>query len=307
MKEITSVLVAGAGAIGSMVAWQIHRYDPGMVSVLAGGERAGRYRRDGFVVNGKRLDFTVSPVEGRGEPDLVIIACKAHHLGQVLDDLKNWIGPDTLILSLLNGIMSEQIIARSYGERRIPLAMIVGTDAWHGGNVTAFTKTGTIWFGDPVPGERSPRIDAIESFFSRVGIAYRVPEDMRNRLWFKFMMNVGLNQVSAVLSRPYSVFKTGTRVSEATELLEAAMREVIEVARAEGISLGESEIAEVYATLDTLSDGGKTSMCQDVEAGRKTEVELFAGTVIELAARHGLPVPVNETLGKLLVAIERSY
>ncbi len=307
MKEITSVLVAGAGAIGSMVAWQIHRHEPATVSVLAGGERAERYRRDGFLVNGERLDFPVAPVEGRGTPDLVIVACKAHHLDAVIEDLKNWIGPDTLILSLLNGITSEQIIARAYGERRIPLAMIVGTDAWHGGNVTAFTKTGTIWFGDPVPGERSPRIDAIESFFSRVGIAYRVPEDMRNRLWFKFMMNVGLNQVSAVLRRPYAIFKTGTRVREAADLLEAAMREVIEVARAEGISLGESEIEEVYRTLDSLSDGGKTSMCQDVEAGRKTEVELFAGTVIALAARHGIPVPVNETLGKLLVAIERSY
>jgi 2-dehydropantoate 2-reductase len=307
MKEITSVLVAGAGAIGSMVAWQIHRHDPAMVSVLAGGERAERYRRDGFVVNGERFDFPVAPVEGRGEPDLVIIACKAHHLDAVLADLGNWIGPDTLILSLLNGITSEAAIGRAYGERRVPLAMIVGTDAWHGGNVTAFTKTGIIWFGDTAPGERSPRIDAIEAFFSRVGIACRVPDDMKNRLWFKFMMNVGLNQVSAVLRRPYSVFKTGPRVREAAELLEAAMREVIEVARAEGVSLGEAEIAEVYGTLDTLSDGGKTSMCQDVEAGRKTEVELFSGTVIELAARHGIPVPVNETLWKLLVAIESSY
>jgi 2-dehydropantoate 2-reductase len=307
MKEISSVLVAGAGAIGSMVAWEFFRKDPSMVSVLAGGERLERYRRDGFLINGARFDFPLAPVDEPGNPDLVIVACKAHQLDAVIKDLARHVGPDTLILSLLNGISSEGIIARAYGERRIPLAMIVGTDAWHGRNETTFSKTGTIYFGDKARGERSARIDAIEGAFARAGIPYAIPEDMENRLWFKFMMNVGINQVTAILRRPYRVLKTATRVPEAAALFEAAMREVIAVARAESIVLGEEDIAEIYRTVDTLADEGKTSMCQDVEAGRKTEVELFSGTVLELAARHGIPAPVNELLWKLLRAIESSY
>ena len=307
MKEISSVLVAGAGAIGSMVAWELFRKDPSLVSVLAGGERLERYRKDGFLINGARFDFPLAPVHEPTNPDLVIIACKAHQLDAVIKDLARHVGPDTLILSLLNGISSEGIIGRAYGDWRIPLAMIVGTDAWHGGNETTFSKTGTIYFGDKGRGERSARVGAIECLFARAGIPYAIPEDMENRLWFKFMMNVGINQVTAILRRPYRVLKSATRVPEAAELFESAMREVIAVARAEGIVLGDADIAEIYRTVDTLTDEGKTSMCQDVEASRKTEVELFSGTVLELAARHGIPAPVNAILWKMLKAIETSY
>ena len=121
------------------------------------------------------------------------------------------------------------------------------------------------------------------------------------------MMNVGINEVTAILRRPYCILKSATRVPEAAELFEAAMREVIALARAEGIFLGDADIAEIYRTIDALADEGKTSMCQDVEAGRKTEVELFSGTVLELAARHGIPAPVNALLWKMLKAIETSY
>lgn len=307
MKEIANVLVAGSGAIGSMVAWQFFRHDPAMVSVLAGGERLARYRADGFIVNGERFDFPLAPVDCPGNPDLVIIACKAHQLDEILRDLALHIGKDTLILSLLNGISSEQTIARAYGEWRVPLAMIVGTDAWHGGNRTTFSKTGTIYFGDAEPGGKSPRIDAIAGAFTRAGITHAIPQDMKNRLWFKFMMNVGLNQVTALLRRPYGVFKEGSRVPEAAELLEDAMREVIPIARKEGITLGDDDIAEIYRTIDSLAGSGKTSMFQDVEAGRKTEVELFSGTVIELGKIHGIPVPVNALLWKAIRAIEQSY
>jgi len=321
MKEISSVLIAGAGAIGSMVAFQICRTMPEALGILAGGERLARYRETGFEINGEPCSFPLVDAEAglepdaapRAAPDLVIIACKFHHLDRVLADLTPFIGPDTLILSLLNGISSEEIAGAAYGKERIPYAMIIGTDAGHEGNRTTFSKTGTIFFGDARNGDgisgppRSARVEAIASFFDRAGIAYTVPENMLNRLWFKFMMNVGLNQVTAILRRPYRILKTATRIGDAAELLEAAMDEVVAVAAAEGITLTADDKLTVYRTLDSLTDGGKTSMCQDVEAGRKTEVELFSGTVIALGARHGIAVPVNAVLYRMLKTIEQSY
>ncbi len=308
LKHISSVLIAGAGAIGSMVAYQIFKKSPGNVSVLAGGERLARYREQGFIINGEHCFFPLTDSLGSSSSDLVIIACKFHHLDQILLDLKNHIGPDTLILSLLNGISSESIIGKAYGEGRVPYAMILGTDAGHEGNRTSFSKTGTIFFGDAHNGlPRAARVETIANFFETEGIAYNVPENMLNRLWFKFMMNVGLNQVTAVLRRPYGIFKKDSLISEAAELLNAAMTEVKAVAMAEGITLTEDDVATVYRTIDSLSDEGKTSMCQDVEAGRKTEVELFSGTMRELGKKHGIAVPVNEMLFKMLKAIEQSY
>lgn len=312
MKEIHNVLIAGAGAIGSMVAWQCLRANPGKVAILARGERIERYRTTGFSINGEGVPFHLMDAASCSTPDLVIIACKYHHLGEVLSDLANHVGEGTLILSLLNGISSEEDIARAFGAERVPYGMIIGTDAGHHGGRTTFTKTGTIYFGDAENGSQgpaswSPRVRAIAEYFDRAGIDYAVPPDMYNRLWFKFMMNVGLNQVTAVLRQPYRILKAETRIPEAAELLEDAMREVIMVARAEGIVLTDADVELIYRTIDTLSDEGKTSMCQDVEAFRKTEVELFSGTVIKLARKHALPVPVNETLFKLLRALEQSY
>ena len=268
--------------------------DPGAVSVLAGGERLARYREHGFEINGELCRFTLTDAAASSSPDLVIIACKFHHLDQVPAELR----------------ASEGIIARAYGDHRIPYAMIVGTDAGHAGNRTNFTRAGTIFFGDStpaLPGIRSPRVSRIAEFFTRFGIPYEIPADMPNRLWYKFMMNVGLNQITAITRRPYALLKTESRVPEAASLFETAMREVIAVAAAEGITLTGEDIESVYRTIDTLADGGKTSMCQDVEAGRKTEVELFAGTMIELGKKHGVPVPVNALFFQLIRAIEQSY
>jgi 2-dehydropantoate 2-reductase len=84
------------------------------------------------------------------------------------------------------------------------------------------------------------------------------------------------------------------------------MREVIAIARAMKVDLSEKDIEEWYKVLEPLNPAGKTSMFQDVEAGRKTEVEMLAGTVIELGKRHGVPTPVNRRLFDELKKIEAS-
>lgn len=305
MQQINTVLIAGAGAIGSMVAWQLYNHNPQSVSLLARDERLARYRRNGFVINGTPCRFQLTDAAGNSNPDLVIIACKFHHLDGLLSDLGNHIGPDTLILSLLNGISSEDRIATAFGTRRIPYAMIIGADAGYSGNRTSYTNPGIIYFGDAENSlPWSPRVTAIADFFQRSGIAYTVPENMRNRLWFKFMLNVGVNQITAICRKPYRILQSAGCVLEAMQLLDEAMHEVIKVAAAEGITLTGADIEAVHRTMDILGSEGKTSMCQDVEAGRKTEVELFSGTVMELGRKHGIPVPVNTVLYRLLKTIE---
>ena len=311
MKDHPSILIAGAGAIGSMVAGEIHKKVESAVSILAGGERLRRYRKESFIINGEKTQFDYTDVNTTTEPDLVIIACKYHQLTQVITDLNTHIGEKTLILSLLNGISSEKVIGEAFGPERIPYAMIIGTDAGHVGNRTTFSSPGTIFFGDGTnstdKNEWSFRVRTIASIFEHYGINYCVPENMLNRLWYKFMLNVGVNQTTAIMRRPYRIFKKGNLLPETKELLDASMREVITIAAAEGITLTEDDIQNVYTTLDALTDEGKTSMYQDIEAGRKTEVELFSGTICELGKKHGIPVPVNTILYRLLRTIEQSY
>jgi 2-dehydropantoate 2-reductase len=127
---------------------------------------------------------------------------------------------------------------------------------------------------------------------------------MVRSLWFKFMINVGANQTSAILRANYGTLRSS---SEAKELMDSAMQEVIALARAIKVDLSERDIGEFYKVLETLNAEGKTSMLQDVEAGRKTEVEMLAGTMIELGKRHGVPTPVNQKLFYELKRIEASF
>lgn len=310
MDEIRYALVAGAGAIGSAVAAAIHKARPGAVRLLADDRRAEVLARDGLSVNGERLDLKVLPA-GRApapgdEPGLVLVCVKHHQLAAAIRDLAPCVGPGTLILSLMNGIDSEKDLRAAFGEDRVLDAMILAIDAVREGNATNFTVGGTIHFGEDrnPPGTWSPRVARIAEFFDRCGVRYKVPEDMVHAMWFKLMVNVGMNPASAILRAPYSSFQ---QYPEARNVMLAAMGELIEISKVLGTGLTEEDIGVWDRTLAGLSPSGKSSMLQDVEARRKTEVELFAGTVVRLGRETGIPTPVNALLLDMIRTIEKGY
>jgi 2-dehydropantoate 2-reductase len=310
MSEIRSALIVGAGAVGAAVAAIIHGREPGAARLLADPDRLERFSREGFVVNGQPVEFplvSTAKAPRPGEEDgLVIVAVKNHHLARAIEDMRAFVGRDTLVLSLLNGISSEDELAAAFGREKVPYAMILGIDAVRHGSSTTFSSAGKIHFGDArnLAGAWSERVSRIASFFDRTGVGYEVPEDMIRSLWYKLMINVGINQASAVLRAPYGVFQ---RLSEAWRVMEGAMRELVAISAALGTGLRETDLEAWRSTLMGLSPDAKTSMLQDVEGRRKTEVEAFAGKVIELGNRTGMPTPINRLLFDLIRTIEQSY
>ncbi len=328
MKSIEHVLVAGAGAIGLMVAHQIYTHNPKAVSILARGERLERYKKNGLWVNDEKINFHLADASIQaansgiptktGYPDLIILACKNQHLETILDDLKNYVGEETRILSLLNGISSEETIAKKYSNTRIPLAMILGTDAQHGNEHCYYGPKGIIYFGEnankTVEGkptdECTTEVKTIASFFEQANIAYNVPENMLRMLWYKYMVNVGINQASATLKLTYAPFQENGNpefVREAKEFMVALQKEVIAVSKHTGANLTDEDLGTWFTVLDGLTPDSRTSMCQDVIAGRKTEVELFSKTMSELGKKFGVPTPANDLVYLQLRAIEQSY
>ncbi len=290
----------GLGAIGLAYATKLHDALGDRFTVIVDEERKQRYEEEGFYINGKRYDFHYVSEEETGDPDLILIAVKYHHLDQVIRQIRHHVGENTLIMPLLNGITSEERIGAVYGMDRMLYATCIQIDALREHNRVSFTRNGSIHFGEKT-GEKTPRVLDVARVLEEAGIHVVTPEDMWHTLWWKFMVNVGINQPSAVLRAPYRVFKISPY---AMELMRDTMQEVIQVARAEGVSLDASDIDAFVEIMHTLGDDKMTSMCQDVLAGRKTEVEMFAGELMAIAERHGIDVPVNRTLFQMIKTIE---
>ncbi len=300
-SPVERVVICGAGAVGSAYAALLHDLAPDRVAVIAGGERRARLEREGLTVNGRRIPIRcLAP----GEPspaDLLLVAVKQHHLAQALEDVRGVVAGGTLILSLLNGISSEALLAAAFGAEKVLPAFVVGNDLVRSGTHTRYTRIGQLVFGAPSNDPADPRVVAVRALLERARIPCVVPADILREQWWKFMLNVGVNQVSAVLRAPYRAFA----LPEVQDLVRRAALEVVALSAHEGVRLGPDDVERIFPILATLGPDGKTSMLQDVEAGRKTEVEIFAGAVVALGRRHGVPTPVNELLGALVVALER--
>jgi 2-dehydropantoate 2-reductase len=303
MPEIKHVAILGAGAMGAFFAARFFDAVGFSVVLVAQGERYDRLKSGGLVVNGKAyLIPVVRPDEPTQPADLIVVAVKHHHLPAAVRDLKNLVGDQTTIISVMNGLDSEKTIGAVYGMEKVLYAVSVGIDAVRQGNQVTYTTPGKHYFGEATNIHLSERVRRVQAAFDRAGIAHETPRDMMRMLWWKFMVNVSMNPPSAVLRAPYGVFQS---LPEARALMEALMREVIALAQAEGVNLTEQDIVDWYPVLQTLSPQGKTSTLQDIETGRKTEIDMFAGQVVELGKKHGIPTPVNETMLRLVRILEQ--
>jgi 2-dehydropantoate 2-reductase len=302
-SALETVSVLGAGAMGAVYASKFYDMDKNCVSLVAEGQRYERLKENGLIVNNVHYSIPVVRPEDEAPPsDLIIVALKHHHLPQGIHDIRKRVGANSLMLSVMNGIDSEEQIGTVYGMDKVLYTVAVGIDAMRQENIVTYTTQGRLLFGEAKNSTLSKRVRQVQSFLDRAGIAHETPEDMIRMLWWKYMVNVGVNQASAVLRAPYSVFQ---RSQEARGLMESAMREVISLAKAAGVHLSEEDLEEWYSVLSGLGPEGKTSMLQDIEARRKTEVEMFAGRVVELGHIYGIPTPVNETLLSIIKVTEQ--
>ena len=300
--EIKHAYFIGLGAIGLKYAARLHDADPTLVHVIANDARIAQFRATPPTVNGKPYEFDfVRPDAAGASADVIFVAVKWRHLREALADMRGFVGPQTSIISLMNGIASEEVIAREFGRERVVYANVY-MDAVRSGNAVTWRDIGRIVFGEENNAVVPARVKAIAALFDKAQIPSSVPADMLRAHWAKFMLNVGINQASAVLRAPYGTFQTNRH---ARELMLSAAQEVVEISRCAGIGLDQTDVDRFLAIVDSLDPAGKTSMLQDVEGHRETEVDIFAGTVVDLGERYGVPTPVNRTLLTIIRAMDQ--
>lgn len=285
-----NVLLCGLGAVGMTYAVKLKEHCN--LKILLDKNRFDRYSHSKPVFNGKEQELKYILPNQEFQADLVIIATKSNGLSEAVKNLKNFVHKGTIIISLMNGISSEEIIQASYPEATVLRSYFIGHSAVREGNSVTQDGVGEIVI------EKNQKI---ASFFEQAGINYSMPEDILYSMWLKYTFNIFSNQTSAILNMNFGELK---RNQEFKTFAKKIVNEVREIAQRKGVKNLENLEDDALKNLDKMIDDGKTSMHQDILAGRKTEVDIFAGEIIRLGKEFGIPTPYNQVLYDLIKIAE---
>lgn len=296
MNRIKNVLIIGLGAIGSIYAAKLSQNKALDFRVLLDSSRLDKYKLNGIVFNSKRYDFNyLLDTETGFKADLILIATKSTNFMHAAKMISNFVNDDTVIMSLLNGLSSEKILEGMYGDEKVLYSYYLGHAGMKAGNSIEWDGIGQIYFGEK-SGEISEKVRLVSSLFSESGISYAYSEDIISAMWQKLVINIGANQTLAVFKLPYGYFNNREVRQYSIEL----MQEAIEVAKALQVSGTDKFLQTALDVLDCMTEGTKPSMLQDVECGRETEVDIFAGEICRLGKVFNIDTPKNAQVLQLL-------
>lgn len=297
--KIQSVAVLGAGAVGSYVIWGLSEKKDIKLGVIAEGERADRLKK-GCKINDVTYHPEVwTPQEAHGV-DLLIVCLKYGALPGALDSIRAIVGENTIVMSLMNGVDSEDIITEAVGASHMIYSVIKVASHKEGDGYyfVAQTTIGII-FGELQAPYESERVQAIEALFADTGIHYRSTEFAREEMWSKFRLNVCNNLPQAILGAGVGCYAD----SEHMKAISDGLRSELEaVAAAKGIDMSKLEASSKHGS--PVRSSAKFSTLQDIEAGRHTEIDMFSGALMRMGRELGIPTPYNEYTYHMIKALE---
>ncbi len=238
-----------------------------------------------------------------GPCGLVIMAVKAHQTAAAAQALPLLLAPGGLALSLQNGLGNLEEMARVVGPERLLAGITyLGVTRQAEGQIL-YAGQGEVIIGAP-PGSivPAPEITEVVALFQRAGFKCRSTPDIQTLLWDKLLINAGINSLTALLRVPNGALPD---LPEAWSLAVAAAAEVRAIARAEGINL-ERDPEERLLMVCRATAKNRSSMLQDVLAGRPTEIDSLNGQVAARGQSLGVPTPVNDLLTRLIRALDAS-
>ncbi len=299
------IYIMGAGAVGAYFGALLVRagYD---VTFITRGQNLVHFRRHGIRVRSRTGNFDISPanfrdtLDGLPEADLILFTVKSHDTDEAAQAIKSVVGKDTLVLTIQNGIDNPERIGAVIGQEKVlPGFTLVGVSVNHPEGTVDHGSKGEIYFSE-WNGEVSRRVSAINDTFRKANIPVFNPPDIRRAMWRKFLWNCTINIPTAVCNLPFNRFH---ECSESAVMLDKLMAEVVAVGRAEGVVLTPDDVNYVLDSGKSFNEYVSSTQRDVRLRKRKLEYESFVGKVVQLARKHGLSVPVNETLYSLMKAL----
>ena len=302
------IAVFGTGAVGAYFGGRLAQAGESVV-FIARGRTLEALKQNGLKVDSIAGDFTVSPAEATDKPaeagpaDFVLLGVKAWQVPETAPALEPMLRHDSLVLPLQNGVEAADQLAAALGPERVLgglcriMSYVVAP-----GRIRHAGVAPSVGFGE-LDRRKSERVERLRAAFARCqGLEARIHDDVQVALWEKFLFIAPLSGVGAVTRMPAGVLRV---VPESREMLESAMREVFDLARARGIGLRKDAVARTMSYVDSLPADGTASMQRDILEGRPSELDYQTGAVVRLAREARVPAPVNEFIYRALLPGER--
>jgi 2-dehydropantoate 2-reductase len=300
------IVVFGAGAVGSFFGALLVRGGQD-VTFIARGAQLEALRRSGIRIESTLLGTIEVPhvavVERAASidgADLVLVCVKAHQTTAILDDIAELAGTRGAVVTLQNGVESDEPVAARIGRHRVfPGVVYVGATADRPGMVS-HVAAGTIAVGSRPGGDES-RLPAIREALAASGQPVRISTDIQRDRWRKLIWNAGFNTVSALTGEDPGALLA---FEPTRRLLTAIMREVVAVAKARGIALDDADVDEQIVWTERAG-AIRTSTTVDRERGREMEIDALVGVVVREGRAAAVPTPCSEAVHALLGAVAR--
>lgn len=298
--NIKKVAVLGAGAVGSYLIWGLSDKEDLEFGIVASGARRERLVEQGCRINGKNYHPQVWTPEEAKNADLLIVSLKYGSLRAALEDIETIVGENTIVMSLMNGVDSEEIIAEKIDKSHILYSFIkIASQKKEDGCHFNPKATVGIYFGEQKAPYDSERVKAVNALFEDTELHWTVTEHIQEEIWGKFRLNVCNNLPQAILGVGVGCYEDSAHMAAIREGLK---QELLAVAGAKGINL--DLIDEKLSKGSAVKASAKYSTLQDLEAGRHTEIDMFSGAIIRMGKEVGIPTPYNEYTYHVIKALE---
>ena len=297
------VTVIGAGAMGSLFGGLLHRAGNAVTLVDVRAEHVAALRKRDLTIeqpDGTRIAVRVPATTDAGEAlaaDLFLLFVNTPLIAAALKPFAGRIPARAMVLTLQNGIGNDEAIARVLGRRvQISLGVTAQTATSLGPTAVRHRTGGPTIIGLP-DGQRPPELEAITSTFSEAGIPTRMTRHVFEHLWQKLLVNVGINALTALANLPNGELFADP---ELTTLVRRLVAEAAAVMRAEGIPAPPRDPLDFVRAVAEATRADRSSMLEDVLAGRRTEIDAINGAIVRLGERHGVDVTANRIVTTLI-------
>ncbi|WP_342612224.1 2-dehydropantoate 2-reductase [Burkholderia ambifaria] len=303
------IAMLGAGALGCAIGAALTEGGHETWLIARSPSHVGAMCRDGLRVDdtsgSRRVRVrATTQADDVGVADLVIVLVKSFHTAAAMRGAQGLIGPDTLVLSLQNGLGHEDILADVVGRDRVLAGKTYVGGVRRGDAHIESGVAGKLTFIGELDRRITPRVQAIADAFNAAGLATTVSDNIVGTMWDKLLVNVATGALTGITGLTYGQLY-GEPLLKSTSL--AAVAEAIGVAQAAGVRLSMTEPEQAWTlAAEGLPTAFKTSMLQSLERGAMTEIDFINGSVVRWGQRYGVPTPVNTTLVACIKGIERA-